>query len=227
MHVVTIIGGRLFCQTNTWSLKSYIVVLGRQYLSDTNMLSVLRSRLEQAEAWIWKKILIQDVTAPSKEVHSYLFNGLSRIELLPVHENDSGICDACGEPASFKCSGCFVGLYCCKEHQAEDWKKNHKNRCRAIREALSITEQPWEFDGTPPSPDPAEFAGMCYAKSAEKPYCVLVMLDNAPHSVFMSKEDMIDYDRFICAIQSVVPKFRKVEDLGWQHWQTVREAWNH
>jgi hypothetical protein len=39
----------------------------------------------------------------------------------------------------------------------------------------------------------------------------------------MSREQMIDYDLFVQAIQDFSPGFDKVNDFGWQHWESVRE----
>ena len=60
----------------------------------------------------------------------------------------------------------------------------------------------------------------------EKPYSVVIILDKSIVHVPMSKEEMIDYEAFINAIQLHIPEFNKARDFGWQHWQTIREAWN-
>jgi hypothetical protein len=60
----------------------------------------------------------------------------------------------------------------------------------------------------------------------EKPYSVVIILDKIVVHVPMSKEEMRDYELFINAIQLHIPEFNKAKDFGWQHWQTIREAWN-
>lgn len=42
-------------------------------------------------------------------------------------------CALCGNPASKRCSGCKQTVYCCPEHQKEDWKTVHKLVCTASK----------------------------------------------------------------------------------------------
>ena len=51
-------------------------------------------------------------------------------------------------PAHFKsCAACRTVVYCCREHQAEDWP-NHKKACKAARKAAVAAA---EDDGAGPS----------------------------------------------------------------------------
>ena len=171
----------------------------------------MRASMERGEARMW---LANNPL--HKEAHSYFFKALVRIERLKG-EDDIGACDSCERSARYKCSGCNLALYCCKEHQERDWTE-HKSKCKIIRREIAR-----DFI----SPDPNEFAGKCSFKTAAKPFCVLLIMQNAPHSVFMSKADMMDYASFLVAIQSVIPSCREMEDHGWQQWQTVRGAWRN
>ena len=175
-------------------------------------MELLRESLEDAEASMWNKHFFSK-NLPNAS-HSYFFKGLSRIERLPFYKSeDSGPCDTCGKASLYKCSDCYVGIYCCKEHQSLDWEK-HKPSCKTIKRALAEELKPT---------DASEFVGKCFVKSLQKPLCVIILLNyRKTHAVYMSKEDMNDYGRFVAAIQSVIPSFRKVKDHGWQHWETVR-----
>lgn len=38
-------------------------------------------------------------------------------------------CELCGHLSTQKCGGCRKVFYCSREHQAEDWKLGHDERC--------------------------------------------------------------------------------------------------
>lgn len=51
-------------------------------------------------------------------------------------------CNVCKEMDAAKlsrCSGCKIVYYCCKEHQANDWK-NHKKVCKKLKESFQNEE---------------------------------------------------------------------------------------
>eukprot|EP00741_Cyanophora_paradoxa_P017275 tig00020961_g16685.t1 len=43
------------------------------------------------------------------------------------------LCWLCGVPAGQRCGSCRAAHYCCREHQAEDWRVLHQAECRLIR----------------------------------------------------------------------------------------------
>lgn len=46
----------------------------------------------------------------------------------PKVVGDENICAVCSIPANFRCAGCRIIFYCCKDHQASHWKM-HKQNC--------------------------------------------------------------------------------------------------
>ncbi|XP_063704577.1 SET domain-containing protein SmydA-8-like [Culicoides brevitarsis] len=46
-------------------------------------------------------------------------------------EITGNICAVCGITAVQRCTGCLAVTYCGKEHQVQDWKRGHKNVCKA------------------------------------------------------------------------------------------------
>ena len=42
-------------------------------------------------------------------------------------------CPPCGEKGKFRCTGCFLELYCSEACQKQDWKKGHKAMCKVAR----------------------------------------------------------------------------------------------
>lgn len=44
-----------------------------------------------------------------------------------------GMCNFCGTLASQRCANCRQVFYCKKECQKQDWKKGHKEECKAVK----------------------------------------------------------------------------------------------
>jgi pre-rRNA-processing protein TSR4 len=57
----------------------------------------------------------------------------------PEPRADSGRCALCKRPASKRCGQCKSAVYCCREHQTEDWPK-HKKLCKMLKEAIAKAE---------------------------------------------------------------------------------------
>jgi hypothetical protein len=50
-------------------------------------------------------------------------------------------------PSHFKsCAACRIPVYCCKEHQTEDWP-SHKKACKAARKAAADSAAVRDADG--------------------------------------------------------------------------------
>jgi hypothetical protein len=57
-------------------------------------------------------------------------------------------CDLCTQTNAKKCTGCGVACYCSKEHQKQDWEKNHRQVCKSIHSTClsQIEENTIKFD---------------------------------------------------------------------------------
>ena len=40
------------------------------------------------------------------------------------------VCPRCGEKGKYRCTGCFLELYCSEVCQRQDWRKGHKVTCK-------------------------------------------------------------------------------------------------
>jgi hypothetical protein len=54
-------------------------------------------------------------------------------------------CAVCGIAATKTCSRCKDAVYCCADHQRQDWK-NHKAKCQDVHQADQLTLHKREFD---------------------------------------------------------------------------------
>lgn len=54
---------------------------------------------------------------------------------------------------------------------------------------------------------------------------LVIVIASAPIFVWMTQEDMTDFDAYVKAIQAVKPSFCRHRDMAWQHWTSVRGAW--
>jgi hypothetical protein len=158
-----------------------------------------RARLEDFEAAMWKDML-SNPSEQAREGHANIFKALQKIE-----QYESAQCGFCSKIASNKCSKCNNEFYCDELCQKNDWDL-HKVMCQTPLELADSIEMP----------SPSEM----------KPYTVVVLLRKTVLTVCMSRDEMIDFNLFVQAIQAVYPSFDKVKDFGWQHWQTVREYWS-
>jgi hypothetical protein len=138
--------------------------------------------------------------------HKRYFQALKAVEIDAVRYS---LCAKCHEIATDACGSCKVEFYCGKTCQKADWPR-HKLSCGkdAATRAREIA------------------AAFVPAQTAEKPCAVLLMLRKTSVTVHMSKEEMMTYALFVAAIKAVVSDFDEDKEFGWQHWQTVREAWN-
>lgn len=161
---------------------------------------------EQEEAAIWQKLAMCDdpfeVEALKRE-HGIAFSLLGALEL-----ECSNRCTACKTTANFQCTKCgetYCGLTC----QKADWPA-HKKYCGKEAEiqksfAAAFLKEP-RIEG--------KFSVVITYKRSQL------------HLVQMSREQMMSFPLFIEAIQTKIPDFHPAMDFGWQHWQSVREAFN-
>ena len=42
-------------------------------------------------------------------------------------------CPTCGEKGHYRCTGCYLELYCSEVCQRQDWRKGHKVVCKVVR----------------------------------------------------------------------------------------------
>ena len=56
----------------------------------------------------------------------------------------SQACNLCGKSATNRCASCGHVVYCCREHQKQDWK-SHKYACKEFG-SLKKQGQTWEAD---------------------------------------------------------------------------------
>jgi hypothetical protein len=177
----------------------------------------LRMWMERGEAAMWEKLLTienGDEYEKLKLHQAYAFETLSRVQRCGDFVL-SGTCEVCDDRARFRCGDCGLSIYCGEEHQKAHWVEGHREFCKAfksegIRNAVPV--------------DHSIYAGKCSQRSRERPYMVCVLTRSAGIvDVFMSKDDMINYDKFCAAVKSVDPD--ALGDRAWQHWETVRGAW--
>lgn len=75
--------------------------------------------------------VLYDGSAPNKESYNIKWDAavLGAPEVTPL------VCNFCGRrrEAMKRCGGCKVATYCCVEHQAQDWKGNHKKECKWLK----------------------------------------------------------------------------------------------
>jgi hypothetical protein len=159
--------------------------------------------MEDTEAAMWKSLLHMS-PGPTRDAlkrdHAIYFASLAILEREAAKISR---CTHCGDPAVALCGACNTDFYCNAACQRSDWKR-HKTLC-------NIKDKPIDF---------------VPATSATKPHAVLLLLRKGTFTVHMSKEDMTDYDAYVSAVQAVVPWFEKSTDYAWQHWTSVREAFN-
>ena len=175
-----------------------------------------RNEMEHKEARVWKDLVRTPKSAldfsAKKMTHAELFEEVRSIQnSLPSFVDT---CVVCGEPSQHKCGGCQDEYYCGKACQKLDWKSRHRAVCRKTKkeilemQAAAITE---------------EVRKPC---TSDKNHAVVVLLRKSHFVVHMNQEQMMDYGLFCAAIKEVAPSFDAARDHGWQHWQTVREAFN-
>jgi hypothetical protein len=110
--------------------------------------------------------------------------------------------------------------------EAELWVQSKlTGKTLAYREAFEMAKNSqflagaWYVDTVDPVTHPRE----------EDKEQVVLILHSGPagmHTINMTLYEMVDYDRFIAAIQRFLPKFDTLHNCAWQHWTGVREgAW--
>lgn len=169
-----------------------------------------RVTLELEEAKLWEILVRMPADSPllqaKKREHAIFFSFLRQVE----HQVAAmKTCVECHEKADKSCGKCHQSFYCSLSCQKLDWPRHKKVCCLAPHTRADNFAESFQ-----PSPTPG------------KPYSVILVLSKGAVSVQMSKDDMMSYRLFLAAVKSVVPTFDEVKQLGWQHWQTVREAWN-
>lgn len=163
-----------------------------------------RVNLENIEAKMWQDLVALPQQSPEfriKHAEHQMYFSILRI----IEQNASKLnyCVECHEIGSSQCGGCNNEIYCSKECQRKDWPR-HKIICNTNSEPQEIIP----------------------AFIADKPLQVILVLRKGILSVQMNQEDMMNYQLYIKAIKEALPDFDEEKQFGWQHWTTVREAWN-
>ena len=94
-------------------------------------------------------------------------------------------CPLCGEKGKYRCTGCYLELYCSEVCQRQDWKKGHKAACKVVRAQFKEVKLT-HYDG---------FTGkmkkfVCEREATKKKFVVkIVVINMVSDSMVIANED--------------------------------------